>query len=154
MSWSAEVAAQSSEGRLPNASGVLPIHLWGHLQERALARTGAMFGRPDLVEVARTSAESLLIPAVERSFPFDHVLPFDVSCTIADLDAVADATGNDRYAAAARRARDWFSGRNTAGQPVYDAERGLVFDGIDTRALSQNSGAESNIEGALALLVR
>ena len=154
ISWSAEIAAQSTEGGLLNASGVQPIHLWGHLQESALAATGAVFGRPELVEVARTSAESLLIPAVERSFPFDHVLPFDVSCTIVDLDAVADATGEDRYAAAARRGRDWFSGRNTAGQPVYDAERGLVFDGIDGSTLSQNSGAESNIEGALALLVR
>jgi hypothetical protein len=35
---------------------------------------------------------------------------------------------------------------------VYDARRGMVFDGIDHGVVSQNSGAESNIEGALALL--
>ena len=34
---------------------------------------------------------------------------------------------------------------------VY-ARRGLVFDGIDNGQVSRNSGAESNIEGALALL--
>ena len=32
------------------------------------------------------------------------------------------------------------------GQPVYDAERGLVFDGIDDAQVSRNSDAESNIE--------
>jgi len=152
ISWSAEIAAHSSSGRLLNASGVLPIHLWGHLQERALAATGAAFGRPEMVETARRSAELLLMPAVERSFPFEHVLPFDVSCTIVNLDAVADATREARYAAAAMLGRNWFRGRNTAGQAVYDAERGLVFDGIDDGQVSQNSGAESNIEAALALL--
>jgi hypothetical protein len=152
ISWSAEIAAHSCGGRLLNASGVLPIHLWGHMQERALAATGAAFGRPDLVETARRSAEFLLLPAVERSFPFDHVLPFDVSCTILDLDAVADATGDEGYAAAAMQGRNWFRGRNTAGQAVYDAQRGLVFDGIDNGYVSRNSGAESNIEAALALL--
>jgi hypothetical protein len=43
-------------------------------------------------------------------------------------------------------------GRNSASQPVYDAARGMVFDGIDNGRVSQNSGAESNIEGALAFL--
>jgi hypothetical protein len=45
-----------------------------------------------------------------------------------------------------------FSGRNTAGRPVYDTRRGLVYDGIDHGTVNRNSGAESNIEGALALL--
>jgi len=35
---------------------------------------------------------------------------------------------------------------------VYDAQHGIVFDGIDNGQVSRNSGAESNIEGALALL--
>lgn len=152
ISWSADISAHSSNGRLLNASGVLPIHLWGHLQESALAATGAALGRPELVETARRSADSLLMPIVERGFPFDHVLPFDVSCTILNLDAVAEATGDRQYTAAAMRGRNWFSGRNTANESVFDGERGLVFDGIDNGLVSQNSGAESNIEGALALL--
>jgi hypothetical protein len=153
ITWSAEIAAHSCDGRLLNAAGVLPIHLWGHMQERALAATGVAFGRQELVETARRSAESLLMPAVERSFPFEHALPFDVSCAILNLDTVADATREQRYAAAAMQGRDWFSGRNTARQTVYDARRGLVFDGIDNGQVSENSGAESNIEAALALLV-
>jgi hypothetical protein len=152
ISWSTEIAAHSSNGSLLNAAGVLPIHLWGHVQERALAETGVAFGRPALVDVARTSAESLLIPAIDGCFPFTRVLPFDVSCTVLGLEAVARATHEERYAAAAMRGREWFRGRNTAAQAVYDAERGLVFDGIDRGQVSRNSGAESNIEGGLALL--
>ena len=152
IAWSEEIAAHSTNGGLLNAVGVKSIHLWGHLQEQALADTGAAFGRTDLVDIAQTSAERLLAPAVEGRFPFTHVLPFDVSCTVAGLAAVARATGDERFASAAKRGRDWFRGRNTAAQAVYDVDRGLVFDGIDSGQVSQNSGAESNIEGALALL--
>ena len=153
LAWSEEIANHSSHGSLLNAAGVQPIHLWGHLQECALARVGAAFGRSDLVDIARTSTDSLLIPAMDAGFTFTPVLPFDVSCTVAGLAAVGTATGDERYTSAAGRGRDWFRGRNLAAQPVYDAERGLVFDGIDSGRVSRNSGAESNIEGALALLV-
>jgi hypothetical protein len=150
--WSREIARHSSSDCLPNAAGVRPIHLWGHLQEVALADTGRELGQPDLVECARASAEALLLPAVRSSFDFVRVLPFDASCTVAGLAAVARATSNQRYAEAASLGRQWFHGRNTARQPVFDAKRGLVYDGIDNGQVSRNSGAESNIEGALALL--
>jgi hypothetical protein len=152
LAWSREIAGHASGSSLLNAAGVLPIHLWGHLQEAALAETGSVLGRPELVECARASAEALLIPAVDSDFDFEPVLPFDVSCAVAGLAAVARATSNQRYATAAARGREWFHGRNTAGQPVYDARRGMVYDGIDHGEVSRNSGAESNIEGALALL--
>jgi hypothetical protein len=152
VAWSREIAAHSSGDKLLNQAGVQPIHLWGHLQEIALADTGRALGQADLVECARASAESLLLPAVDSSFDFAQVLPFDVSCTVAGLSAVARATADERYAGAAERGRQWFHGRNTARRPVYDARRGLVYDGIDNGQVSRNSGAESNIEGGLALL--
>ena len=74
-----------------------------------------------------------------------------MSCTVAGLAALARATSTERYADQAR-GRQWFHGRNTAGQPADDARRGMVYDGIDDGAVSRNSGAVSNIEGALALL--
>jgi hypothetical protein len=152
ITWSREIACHSSGQALLNAVGVQPVHLWGHLQEAALADTGSALGQPDLVECARASAESLLLPAVDSGFDFQRVLPFDVSCTVAGLAAVARATSDARYADAAARGRLWFAGRNTAGRAICDARRGLVFDGIDNGKVSRNSGAESNIEGALALL--
>ncbi len=152
ITWSREIANHSSASGLLNAADVESIHLWGHLQEAALAETGHALGQTDLVQCARASAEALLLPVVDASFDAEHVLPFEVSCVVAGLAAVARATANQRYATAASDARQWFDGRNTAARPVYDAERGMVFDGIDHGQVSQNSGAESNIEGALALL--
>jgi hypothetical protein len=98
----------------------------------ALAETGSALGQPELVECARASADALLLPTVESGG--------------------GPSTSDEQYAAAATRGRTWFYGPNTAGRPVYDARRGLVYDGIDNGTVSRNSGAESNIEGALALL--
>ncbi len=152
LAWCEEIAGQRSGDSLRNAAGVEPIHLWGHLQEAALAEAGRALDRPDLVERARASAESLLLPAVAACLSAECVLPFDLSCVVAGLAAVTRATGDARYADAAARARSWFFGHNAAGQPVYDSGRGLIYDGIDEGRVSRNSGAEANIEGALALL--
>jgi hypothetical protein len=154
LAWSAEIAAHANGGRLLNAAGVSQIHLWGHLQETALADTGRVLGRPDFVSCAQASADALLLPLVEEAFDLPHVLPFEVSCTVSGLAAVGRATGDCRYTTAAALGRLWFHGRNNAGQVVYDRRRGLVYDGIDLGQVSHNSGAESNIEGGLGLLGR
>jgi hypothetical protein len=138
LAWSSEIARHAIRGTLLNAEGMQPIHLWGHLQEVALAEVGRKLSRADLVECAATSATSLLLPAVETGFSAPHVLPFDVSCTIAGLAAVARATGEARYADAAERGREWFRGWNAARQPVYDVRRGLIYDGIDDGRVSRN----------------
>ncbi|HEY3118167.1 MAG TPA: hypothetical protein VGK54_15595, partial [Chloroflexota bacterium] len=153
LQWAEEIASARSEGCLSNAPGVVPIHLWGHLQEAALAAAGQALQRPDLVERAQASADALLLPAVEWCGTAPRVLPFEVSCLVSGLSAVARATGDPRYGEAATRARSWFYGSNAAGLPVYDRHHGLVYDGIDEGRMSRNSGAESNIEGALALLI-
>jgi len=51
-----------------------------------------------------------------------------------------------------RRYQVPFDGRNTAGAPVYDRDRGRVADGVDGTRVSDNSGAESNIVAAEVLL--
>jgi hypothetical protein len=152
LAWSRAIARHASGQGLLNAAAEPSIHLWGHLQEAALAEAGHQLGQRDLVECARASAELLLVPAAASGFDLPRVLPFDVSCAIAGLAAVARVTGEERYAHAAAHGQAWFHGRNTAAHPVYDARRGIVYDGIDNGRVSRNSGAESNIEGALALL--
>lgn len=153
IAWASEIASIRDGDRLLNIDGEQSIHLWGHLQETALAETGRLLDRPELVETARASAGALLHPAAEALAVAPHALPFEVSCIVSGLAAVARATADPSYSEAAARARAWFSGRNSAGIPVYDRARGLVYDGIDEGRVSRNSGAESNIEGALALLV-
>ena len=147
VAWAEEIAAAVVGDVLPDRVGSSEVHLWGHLQEAALARIGAACGRGDLVRIAARSAEAVLEPAVVSAFAGPRSLAFDVSCTIAGLDAVATATGEGRYTGLASLARAWFDGRNSAGSAVYDRERGLVRDGIDGAQVNQNSGAESNIEG-------
>jgi hypothetical protein len=149
--WANEIVAAVEDGVLPDRAGSSKVHLWGHFHEAAVAEAGMAFGRPDLVEAARRSAEAVLIPAAEQGFPGKTILPFDVSCVVRGLEAVATATGQTRYHCQAETARRWFDGENAAGEPVYDRARGLVFDGIDDGQINDNSGAESNIEGALAL---
>ncbi|MBA2556025.1 MAG: hypothetical protein H0V12_01565 [Chloroflexi bacterium] len=150
--WADEIAAGRRGDALLDSTRTDEIHLWGHLQEAALARAGVALGRSDLVLVARASAEALLLEPARRGFHEARAaIPFDVSSTVLGLSAVGEATGEARYTEAAELARAWFDGRNSARQPVYDRRRGLVCDGVDDGRVSENSGAESNIEGALAL---
>lgn len=150
--WADEIAAGRTGDALLDSTTTEEIHLWGHLQELALARAGVALGRSDLVAVARASAEAVLLePARARFQEARTTLPFDVSCTVLGLGAVGEAVRESRYTDAADLARAWFDGRNSARQPVYDRLGGLVHDGIDEGRVNENSGAESNIEGALAL---
>lgn len=151
LAWAEEIRASRLGDVLPDAAGNPEIHLWGHLQEGALARAGRAFDRPDLVEAARAGVEAVFVPRVDRAFRAPDTLPFEVSSAVFGLDEVARATGEARYAEYADLARAWFHGRNAAGVPVYDRLRGLVHDGIDDGRVNANSGAESNVEGALAL---
>ena len=150
--WADEIMAARIGDVLADRAGDAAIHLWGHLQEAALACAGRAFDRPDLVRAARRSTDALLAPVVAHAFAARRTVPFDVSSVIAGLNAVAVASGEPGYARLAAEARAWFHGRNTAGLPVYDQRLGRVYDGIDDGRVSVNSGAESNIEGALALM--
>jgi hypothetical protein len=142
-------------GRVDDAlrdhADVADIHLWGHLQEVALCEAGTSFGDDELIEIARRSADTVLIPALDH-LARNSCQSFEASCVAMGLDAVARATGLRMYAGAARRAQAWFMGANAAQTRVYDAHRGVVFDGVDENRVSVNAGAEASIEGANALL--
>jgi hypothetical protein len=151
--WCDEVAGCRRGGMLMNA----PLerghpHLWGHLQEAALADAGARLGRDDLVDTARRSAELVFAGIVEAGFDMPRTQPYDVASAVHVLGRVAEVTGDSRYAALAAAARGWFDGRNPTGRPVYDRVAGRVGDGVDGHRVSGNSGAESNVVGAQALL--
>jgi hypothetical protein len=151
LGWAEEIARNHLDEVLLDVPGNREVHLWGHLQETALAKVGLAFERPDLVSAARDSAEALFVPRVAQAFAAHRTMPYEVSCAVLGLSAVADATGESHFAEQADLAREWFRGRNAAHSPMYDRERGLVHDGIDDGQVNPNSGAESNIEGALAL---
>jgi glycosyltransferase involved in cell wall biosynthesis len=66
--------------------------------------------------------------------------------------AMADAhaawyqvSGDPASLSAIERAWAWFLGENRLGEPLVDIESGAGFDGLGTRAVNRNRGAESTI---------
>ena len=150
--WCDEIAALRREDVLLDAHDADRPHLWGHIQEGVLALASAAIGRPELVDIARRSADAYLVPLIDGSFDLPTVQPYGAAAAVYSMDRLASATGEPRYAAAARDARAWFDGRNPAHRPVYDRAAGRVADGIDDGHLNPHSGAESNLLGAQALI--
>jgi hypothetical protein len=150
--WLDEVASCRIDGVLMNGYEERGRpHLWGHLQEGALAEAGTLIGRHDLVGVARESANLVFRDVVASGFARERVLPYDVASCVEGLSRLAAATGVPEYGELAQQARAWFDGRNPAGRPVYDRDAGRVGDGVDHGRVSAGSGAESNIVAAQAL---
>ncbi len=149
--WCGEIAASCVEGVLPDVPKRAQVHLWGHCQEAALALGGMLLGEQNWVRTAERSARLVFWPRVGSAFAGTSI-PYDVSSTVFALGAVADAADSGAMRRQADLAVLWFDGRNAAVHPMYDRARGLVYDGIDGDRVNPNSGAESNIEGGLALI--
>jgi multiple sugar transport system substrate-binding protein len=142
-----------------------PWHAWGSRSVAALATAGMVLGRPDLTDAARREADGLWsrfllagrIPATithsgEASwFP---QIAYGVGPIVEGYLALAEATGERRYATLAGLTGGWLLGANATGVAMYDERAGRAFDGIDGPApvtLNRNAGAESTIEALLAL---
>jgi hypothetical protein len=150
--WCDEIADCREGEVLLNVAGESRPHLWGHVHEGVLAEAALVLDRPDLLDLARQSANALLVPQIERAFPERTVQPYGVAAAVYAMDRLYQATGDVSYSRLRDQARAWFDGRNSASQPVYDRANGRVNDGIDDGRLNPHSGAESNIVGAQALL--
>jgi hypothetical protein len=149
--WCDDIASQRRGDVLLDGHDATEPHLWGHIQEGVLAIAGVTLGRPDLITLARRSADAYLVPVIEAGFALPVVQPYGAASAAYAMARLAEVTGEARYAAAARDARAWFDGRNPAGRPVYDRAAGRVADGVDGVQLNPHSGAESNVVGAQAL---
>jgi hypothetical protein len=62
-------------------------------------------------------------------------------------------TGSERWLLTARRALEWFLGRNDLSLPLYDYVTGACHDGLHADRVNQNQGAESTICWLLGLLL-
>ena len=153
--WVDQMLTCTRDGMLMNAPEETGRpHLWGHVQEAALADAGALLGRDDVVVIAQRSAELVFGDLIASGFNLPCVQPYDVASAIQVMDRLHAVTGAAEYADLAQTARRWFDGRNPAGRAVYDASTGRVADGIDEGRLNANSGAEANVVAAQALLDR
>jgi hypothetical protein len=150
--WADEISGFRRGAVLQDDHDQTSPHLWGHIQEGVLADTGALLDRPELIAIARGSALAYLAPLIEGGFDLPTVQPYGVASAIWGVDRLASVTGEPDFSELGRHARAWFDDRNPAGRAVYDRGAGRVHDGIDRGVLNRDSGAESNIAGATALL--
>ncbi|MEO7501009.1 MAG: sugar ABC transporter substrate-binding protein, partial [Gemmatimonadaceae bacterium] len=140
-------------------------HAWGARSTEALAIAAMVLNRPDFAVAARKEADAawgrfLLAGQVPSEIAADGTakwfpqIAYGVGSVVEGYLALADATGDDRYAVFGGLVAGWFLGANPASVAMYDAKTGRTFDGIDGPTplkLNKNSGAESTIEALLAV---
>jgi hypothetical protein len=145
-------------------------HGWGNAQSYALLRAGAVLNRPDFTASALREIDHfypyLLTHGMLAAFTIDAStgrpeasevqrfpqIAYGLSPMILASMEAYRLTGRTRYRDTARRLGSWFSGSNDARRPAYDPATGRVSDGIIAPlSVNPNSGAESTIEGLLAL---
>ena len=77
--------------------------------------------------------------------------PIEAEATVSACIEAYCATGDMSWAAEARRAFEWFLGRNDLGLALYDPSTGGCRDGLHVDRVSQNQGSESTLAFLLAL---
>jgi hypothetical protein len=82
--------------------------------------------------------------------PFDQQ-PIEATSMILAAAAAFDETGEERYSRAVESAYAWFLGDNEVGVAVADPATGGCHDGLTTRGVNMNEGAESTLMWQIAL---
>jgi glycosyltransferase involved in cell wall biosynthesis len=77
--------------------------------------------------------------------------PIEAQATVSACIEAYHATNDPYWVAEARRAFEWFLGRNDLGIALYDPGTGGCRDGLHVDRLSQNQGAESTLAFLLSL---
>ena len=140
-------------------------HAWGARSVEALASTQSTLGRLEYGASARKEADGLWgrfllagrIPATvaaDGTATWYPQIAYGIGPIVEGYLALADLTGERRYAVFAGLVASWFVGDNPAGIRMYNEQNGRTFDGLDGPSptkLNRNSGAESTIEALLAL---
>lgn len=147
-------------------------HAWGNSQTQALAE-GVIRLQTDhsrlaenylasarleadnfyLYLLAQQHLEAIAWQALEppRVVEFPQIA-YGIRCMTDGLMSLYRATDDSSYAQLAGLTASWLFGNNRAQTTMYDPETGRVYDGInDVDTVNRNAGAESTIEGLMAL---
>jgi glycosyltransferase involved in cell wall biosynthesis len=126
------------------------------LNNAAMLETGLQSLRW-LVQVQTSDAGSFrpigsngFFPRGQERAQFDQQ-PIEAQATVAACIEAYHATGEMVWVTEARRAFEWFLGRNDLGLALYDAGTGGCRDGLHVDRVSQNQGAESTLAFLIAL---
>ena len=147
---------------MPFTGSVSLWHAWGAHMLMALATAGPQLGHLEWLAPAEADANSfethqqLSWGAINGLLPAPDDLSqiaYGAETTVDGLLFLGRATGNDAYRRWAGIAATWFVGNNRAGVAMYQAATGVVYDGLNgDGGINRNSGAESTIEGLLAVM--
>lgn len=77
--------------------------------------------------------------------------PIEAGSMVSACIAAYRVTADPAWLTEARRAFEWFLGRNELGLPLYDSATGACHDGLHVDRVNQNQGAESTLAFLLAL---
>ena len=146
-----EIASHHNNGLLLISDHDVYPHLWGYIQPGVLFKACQHIANPVWLDLANYSLRSYLAPIVRSGFDKTTTIPYEVSSAVLNFQLAYEHTADEEFSALYTKAKSWFYGDNPAKSPVYDRNLGMVYDGIDNKVVSKNSGAESNIEGAMAL---
>lgn len=78
--------------------------------------------------------------------------PIEAQTTVEACLEACRITGEKRWLKEARRAFEWFLGRNDLRLPLYDFKTGGCYDGLHPDRVNMNEGAESTLAWILSLL--
>ncbi len=77
--------------------------------------------------------------------------PIEAQATVSACIEAYEATHDLFWRDEARRAFEWFLGRNDLDQPLYNPSSGGCYDGLHFDRVNLNQGAESTLAFLLAL---
>ncbi len=145
-------------------------HAWGNNQAYALLLAGQQLSRPEYIRSALREIDNFYpylikdgygaslsikreaghyVPVDKKRFP---QIAYGIRPMIYAVSAAYRLTGNKKYAELLVTLRSWFSGNNIAGRVMYNRKSGMTYDGIiSATKINMNSGAESTIEGLMAV---
>jgi hypothetical protein len=79
--------------------------------------------------------------------------PIEASCMTEAAVSLYTNTNEVKYREIAVKAFNWFHGMNVNGVSLFNSETSTCYDGITSKGLNENQGAESTISYYMAYLV-
>ncbi len=109
--------------------------------------------------ISQTFEGDVFVPVGERGWYFKgqpkathDQQPIEASYMIQSLILAYKITRDERFRKLTMQTFQWFIGRNTLNQVVYDHSSGGCYDGLGENAINLNQGAESTISYLMARL--
>ena len=150
------------EDRLTYCNAALPhaMILCGHTMSNPLMTGAGLEALGWLADLQRSDGEGHpFVPIGSNGFHqkggerarFDQQ-PVEAQAMVSACLEAYRATGDKRWRKEARRAFEWFLGRNDLNLPIYDPTTGGCRDGLHPDRLNENQGAESTLAFLQSLL--